>query len=532
MPRIPLPETSGVPKSPGTVHLTGAPSGNFGMEDAAAISNAGKQLGSALVSFGDNLTKYRVAKQQAEDALAQREYLTEWTRRQNELENQMAAAPGEVENFGSWSNDADKLWERDGQVYLDRMSIAARKNFLAEHDARVIAATGRRERLSAAATATRLFNGFKLDIQKNCETGNFDAARQTVDAASAGDAPVFNPEQRQHFLEVYIPEMQDVHAVKQQIDNYEHEAVIDALEQRNQDGSFVNYTHLSAERREALIRYAQQKENEYIYECDQSYFEVLETAGRPLYSDEELATMLEKGEITVKLYQRYKQHNERFAKAETEAENQQAAGRRLAEDNAYQAWLLNNVYAPEAMKKLTAPNAAADLYADFCKNFSDERKRIEVCKLLESRTKNSNKIVEVWNTPAGKQVEASIKDWRMQSFFGAPLVYKYAKDAAARGEQLAVDLRAREMRLENELRASAEYLLLSGKKPHEIIVELNNLRQKFWKKEATSLLHPDLSAAPADNATVSADPNRTVYGTTGDGKKVVRIKGQWYFVKE
>ena len=216
------------------------------MQSSRELARLGDRIGQAGLHVSDAMMRFARETAEAENRLAEREYLTAWAEHEGELENRMAAEPGRVEEFGAWAAESDKAWGEKAKPYLDRMTDRHRAEFAERMNAARVQSRDRRMRISFAASATRQRQGFLDNFDENCTRGDFDGAADALDAAKG----VMHPAEIEK-LRSTIPARQEEWEMRRRLAAGKYDEVIDSLRSGDYQG------HLSPERRRMILHEAE-----------------------------------------------------------------------------------------------------------------------------------------------------------------------------------------------------------------------------------------------------------------------------------
>ena len=485
MPKIPIPQIPqgqrGVPTAR-TLKYSGAPDLNWKTEGARAITKAGEILGDFVDRSSTQLMKWGGALQDAENNLASREYLAAYAEHQKKLNERMAQSPGAVEEFGKWAAEADKEWEKSSKVYTDRMSEKFRSNFLAEQQINRTQAIGKRTQIAYQARATRIFNGYKDNIEKLCQNGEFEEAYATVGVAGAGEFPVFSPEQIRQYNEKYIPQMQNIHQLKTALANNDF-SVLEKLEDEK------NFSALTPQQRKEWQRTLKMKENENLVDEYQKICADVNSTGNFPYTPEQMKQFRENKSWSDKKYNMFN------ALYETHQKSAKQAGEKLEQD------IFDDLKGQISLLEYPHPNDLAETKLQIIK---------KIQTAFPKSSKRQAKLVE--------HMEAHFKNDPLEkSENGRSIKKKIIDDIKSLGDEKEEITDTELIRLRIEMLAAARQLVRDPKTDNFDVMaaKIDGLKKLYCDKKLKSIFNP--------NTGKPYDPEK--YGKVFNSREMKKYKG-------
>lgn len=253
MPKIPMTEKAGLIRHVSdTVHMQGAPSMNWKLDEGQALINMGDKLGRGAEKFGNTMIAFGQHMQETEDRLNATRIESLWKDRQSALETRMAENPGEYEKFAEWARDTDTDFVEASKPFREKMSKRSLELFDARMDGIRKEAYNRRRTFAVQARVTADYNLFQSqwkDAALRCDLEScnrmLEEHRGTLISQQEYDRKKLDFNRLAAFGEV--KRLVDAGAP----------GIIGKLKERDSNGNYVNFTGLETAVRDRFIHVAE-----------------------------------------------------------------------------------------------------------------------------------------------------------------------------------------------------------------------------------------------------------------------------------
>lgn len=485
--------------------------------DGETLLRAQQQLDAGVASLADFWEK----KQGVENKLAAAEDRALLRESANELYQKIADDPNAPdEEKEEWIRRFQFQYEEKRQEMLERMTPEFRK----QHDVEITSMkkdiASRQLLLLTQSTSQRLKNETTDNYKRFCDSGDFDEAKKLIERTT-GD--VWTPEQAKHLLEVDLPMRRDFAAVKRLADDIPQKA-LDELQEKDKNGNYINYTHLTPENRRSLLRYAQGVANAKEMEEDRAIAASYK-AGKKLYSDEKLKDLHEGHAITDRQYVRYKNWNKAFDREQSTLATRQANLRKAKRQQEVNAYYATALYNPDGSPKILSQADAAKICLEGKEKYfgPDADGLTAFYDRVYSQVAKIEKQKDFAQSDAGKAILKYINDKDLSAFYW---------DTWAIGDEknnVAFNL---SQKLQLLSIAEKEYTRNNGNV--EATINALDARLKDLNKgKITSILQgypvPDIQVGKYTLPAAEQKPK--VRTGTYKGRKVEEINGKWQYVE-
>ncbi len=287
----------------GTVPAPNAPM-NLGMEDAqalnrfgGALADAGDKISNALFRTVGAMNQFHAQEQAAADHLAATEARNLYSQINGELEQRMAANPGEFEQFGDWAAETDQKFRDAASGIVEKMSPKFRAQFEADMQGLRQQSLARRQNVALQAKVTADYNLFQAQWKDAALRGDLNSCDRMLDAQRETGL-ISQQEYDQKKIDFY--RLKDFGEVRRLIDTGDKE-IAEKLTARDKDGNYLHFTHLSQGERDRLTRYARNVADEQANQRQMAFLVAAAKNGECMTKDE-LGAMHDRGEISDEEY--------------------------------------------------------------------------------------------------------------------------------------------------------------------------------------------------------------------------------------
>lgn len=253
MPQIPIPRKPEF-RSAGAnaVPLSGAPDLNWNVDHGL------ERLGESISGLGRDLThatdaylRYAEESAEAENTLATVEAQNIQLDGEAKLDERISANPGAYEQYGEWAREIDSETAEKLKPVLNRMTARYREQFEERLAGRRQQAIAERIRLGNLARSRAQKEKFDQDLTAAASRGDLE----TVEFMIARERGRLFGDEKADLYRKNALRISDEYAARYLVDSGALDAV-ERLSARNEDGSYKEFTNMSQQYRDSMIRYA------------------------------------------------------------------------------------------------------------------------------------------------------------------------------------------------------------------------------------------------------------------------------------
>ncbi|MBR2510443.1 MAG: hypothetical protein IKB71_11965 [Lentisphaeria bacterium] len=273
MPEIPVSQNgliqhtaAGSPMSGHSLHYYG----DNGM--ASAIGNLGNSVTGAL----GVAAQFKKEFDETENRLSATEARNLFVKINGELQNRMKANPGSFSEFEKWAEEADKLYAEQSKVFLDRMTDKFRKQFEADMQGMRIEALNRRREVGTQAAVSANYSRFQTLFKEAAERDPQEAMRLLTENRGS----LISEQEYLTKKDIDLPRISQSAQMRREVEA-NTPGIIEKLSATDGNGNFTNFTAVTPEFRQSMIRYAQAKDSQKRAEELYQFAEELDS-GRPI----------------------------------------------------------------------------------------------------------------------------------------------------------------------------------------------------------------------------------------------------------
>lgn len=311
MPRIPMSDRGFVPHVDNSVRMTGAPGMGFGMENARALRGAANDLNDFsrdMLALGGAMKEFVEREAETQNRLAATNARNLYRAYNEELENRMAENPTQFQEFSKWADETDQKYLDDVRQYTDQMTTPFREQFNAEMEGVRINSLSQRRKIGIQAKVTADYNMAQTLLKDAAERGDMDGYMRILNENKG----VLFSEQEYDMRKLEYDRLADSAAAKRMVDACisnadgtdvppeqsfgKSAAAVKQLREKNSEGSYVNFTHLSEDYRDRLIRAAETQKNKAELDYKQAFLAQANQGIMP--TEDQLKEKHKTGELT------------------------------------------------------------------------------------------------------------------------------------------------------------------------------------------------------------------------------------------
>ena len=277
MPKIPRPDIPRLPEhQDNATHFNSAPGLNWNVnpdDPGRALQHFGNRVLAMGLKAGDYLKEFAEERQKAEDTDAFQELELLTIQSNNDMNAFMRENPGRYEDFSrEYQTRFEALEERRTEI-KNRMSEQGKKaaDFYIQKDR--LNQTETVSRIERQAFVTAKTQNLETRLSQFAKMGQpVEDVQRMIDDYTVGEHPILTTEMADAYMAKYLEQF-DFFRVRELIDAGDP-SIVDQLKKKS-DGSFTEYTHLTRDQREQLIRAAETQQNKAELEGDQEFLAAL-----------------------------------------------------------------------------------------------------------------------------------------------------------------------------------------------------------------------------------------------------------------
>lgn len=225
--------------------------GDNGM--ASAIGNLGNSVTGAL----GVAAQFKKEFDETENRLSATEARNLFAQINGDLQNRMKANPGSFSEFEKWAEEADKLYAEQSKVFLDRMTDKFRKQFEADMQGMRIEALNRRREVGTQAAVSANYSRFQTLFKEAAERDPQEAMRLLTENRGS----LISEQEYLTKKDIDLPRISQSAQMRREVEA-NTPGIIEKLSATDGKGNFTNFTAVTPEFRQSMIRYAEAKDSQ------------------------------------------------------------------------------------------------------------------------------------------------------------------------------------------------------------------------------------------------------------------------------
>lgn len=256
MPKIPMPELSA---PVGHVSNLSPVSGGKiqPVRQGEDIADALGGFKSSIERFGGAVAEFRKEQENTENELAAAEAQNLYNEINNNLIRRMAENPGAFGEFEKWSNEADALFRKQEGQFTDRMTPEFRKKYSLRMQENIIAHRKQRIMTGIQSKVTADYNLFQNLFKEAAEQNQ----QQALNLLEQHRGKLISEQEYQIKKEIDLPRINQSSQMRREVEA-NIPGIIEKLQAQDGKGNFTNFTAVTPEFRQSMIRYAEAKDSQ------------------------------------------------------------------------------------------------------------------------------------------------------------------------------------------------------------------------------------------------------------------------------
>lgn len=273
MPEIPVSKNGLIQHTAAGSPMSGHSLHYYGDDGTAkALGNFGRSFSSALGAVAEFKKEF----DETENRLSATEARNLFAKINGDLQDRMKKNPGSFSEFKTWAEEADKLYAEKSKVFLDRMTDKFRKQFEADMQGLRIEAFNRRRDVGTQAAVSANYSRFQTLFKEAAERDPQEAMRLLEQHKGV----LISPQEYQTRKEIDLPRISQSAQMRREVEA-NTPGIIEKLSATDGKGNFTNFTAVTPEFRQSMIRYAEAKDSQKRAEELYQFAEELDS-GRPI----------------------------------------------------------------------------------------------------------------------------------------------------------------------------------------------------------------------------------------------------------
>jgi hypothetical protein len=257
MPKIPLPaQAAPVGRTSNLSPVSGGQIMSPSSGDRI-LSAALGQAQQGITAYGSAVAEFQRKQQDTENMLASAEAKNLYAQINDGLIRRMAENPGAFNDFEKWSNEADELYRKQEIQFTDRMTPEFRKNFSLSMQGTMLAQKKQRIMTGIQAKVTADYNRFQ-NLFKDAAQNNPQQALALLEQHRGG---LISEQEYLTKKEIDLPKISQSAQMRREVEA-NTPGIVEKLSATDGKGNFINFTAVTPEFRQSMIRYAEAKDSQ------------------------------------------------------------------------------------------------------------------------------------------------------------------------------------------------------------------------------------------------------------------------------